>query len=147
MRALAIALVGAAACANVVDTGELASIDDYQDWYSFDVTGSVSGHGKSYRILYVNDIARTWLGAGTYPAGTTVVKEIYGLDDTGGPGAFRYIAIARKLDEAPPGGALQDGWLFTYLGKLGGDEDNRSSCYASCHVAAPYDGLFHDLGF
>jgi hypothetical protein len=54
----------------------------------------------------------------------------------------------RKLAEAPPGGELDEGWLFTYLGEdIRSDEEYRATCWSSCHAAAPYDGLFLDYGY
>lgn len=144
------AALALAACGSPLDTDGLAPIADYPDWHRVDVTGEVGGHGDTYRIMYVNDTARDWGGAGPYPPGSVVVKEVHELDGDGGPGALSYVAIARKLEAAPDGAALHGGWLWSLAGDrddVGTDESESESCWTSCHAAAPADGLFHDFGW
>jgi len=146
-RFLTCAVFALVACSSAVDTDGLESTDDYRSWSQFVVTGNAAAHADSYRIIYANDIALTWSGAGNYPMGSVVIKEIYKLDSEGGQGDLSYLAIARKLDKAPPGGELDDDWLFTIAGDaLPASESNESYCWSSCHISAPYTGLFHDLG-
>jgi hypothetical protein len=143
---LGLALAAATGCGSpVVDIDPVPA--DYQSWYRVDTTGALPGHGDTYRIIYANDVAQTWAGAGEYAIGSIVVKEIHELDSDGGPGALDYIAVMRKLDSAPAGAELRAHWLFTYLGgDIGSDEEYRSSCWDTCHAAAPYEGLFLDYG-
>lgn len=139
---LALALLGAAGCASDVDTSGLEPTGDYRDWYRLDATGEAPGHGDTYRIMYANDTARSFDGAGLYPTGTVIIKEVYDNDD-GQPGELRYIALMRKLEEAPPGGELQGrGWLFTMKSDEGASETYRERCWTTCHQNSPYDGTF-----
>jgi hypothetical protein len=136
-----LALVLVAGCFSEIDTSGLEPIDDYRDWYRIDTVGEAPGHGDSYRVIHANDIARTFAGSGLYPTGTVIIKEIRD-DDGGQPGALRYIALMRKLDEAPPGGELDEGWLFSYKGDEADVETYRDRCWSSCHQNAPFDGAF-----
>ena len=140
----ALALVASAGC-TVVDTSELPSIDRYVDWYSIETTGAVPGHGDTYRIMYVNDIARSYPHAGDYPLGSVIVKEMLDNDD-GNPGSLRYLAIMRRLEEAPEGGKIEGGWLFTRSSELGADEIQGFTCWKKCHVQAPYAGAWFAHG-
>jgi hypothetical protein len=134
-------------CADGVDVAPEPVADDYTSWHSVESTGDLPGHGDTYRIIYVNQTARGWAGAGAHPVGSTIVKEVHRLADDGEPGELSYIAIMRQLDEAPDGGELHAGWLFTYLaGDIRSTESYRSSCWDTCHAAAPYDGLFLQYG-
>lgn len=142
-----LALLGA--CGDELESGELAPLGDYTLWHRVDTVGPLQAHGDTYRILYANDVARSWPGAGAYPVGSVVVKEIFELTEDGGPGELDYIAIARKLDEAPAGGDLHDGWLWTFAGDrddVGTTEQSSDSCWETCHVSSPYGGLFHHFG-
>lgn len=146
---LAIALAGG--CIGPVVEPERVP-DDYTEWYRVDATGAVSGHGDSYRIIYVNQAGTEFEGTGLYPDGTVIVKEIHERDSDQ-PGALRYIGIMRKLTSPPDGGTLQgvsmtgSGWLFTYLANdIDSDEHNWLMCWDECHRAAPLDGAFLDYG-
>ncbi len=131
---------------DVVDTAGLPAIDEYESWYRVDSTGFIPGHGDTYRIIYVNDVARQYAHAGPYPLGSVLVKEIRALVDDGA-GDIRYLAVMRKLVEAPPGGELQGGWLFTSFGQFGDDEKHDpQTCWDRCHVQAPVDGAWLDYG-
>lgn len=106
------------------------------------VVGEAPGHGDSYRVIYANAEARSYSGAGLYPVGTVIVKEIYRRDGDS-MGDFRYIGVMRKLEEAPDGGELDDGWLFTYKGDRDDPaETHRPRCWRTCHQNAPFDGTF-----
>ena len=124
----------------------MPSIEDYESWDRVDSIGPVGGHGTSFRKVYVNDIASDFSGIGEYPVGAVLVKEVRGISDDDEPLDLRYLAVARKLDVEPSGGTLENGWLFTYVNDLGSDEQNRSSCFESCHASAPFDHLFIDYG-
>jgi hypothetical protein len=133
---------GLAACSESVSPEPLG---DYTTWRRFDVTGEAPGHGTSYRVIYVNDVALDpaqdfELG---YQEGSTIVKEI--RDDASGvPGALRYVAIMRR--DRTISSALTDegGWLFSRAGEPGGSEVYQQLCWARCHVAAPYNGAWYD---
>jgi len=161
MKRIALLLLAAGACSSstVVDVEPVPA--DYTDWYRLDATGAVPGHGDSYRIIYANDVARTF---GTiiddeyvyrYPQGSIIVKEVHELDGDQ-PGAIKYLGVMRMLnfDEVPSGAELGKasdkgsyGWLFTYLADdIDSDEEYRASCWDECHVASPYGGAFYDYG-
>jgi len=133
-------------------------LGDYRSWKRLDTYGELPGHGDSYRIIYVNDVALTYAG-GSYPEGSIVVKEVRrraeAADGAAAPGDLRYIAVMRRLGPAPRGLDDEAGWLFTQIrsprddgtaGNGGGDEEYRSLCWNRCHVAAPYAGAFLDYG-
>lgn len=134
------------ACSTAVDSAELEPLTGYTEWHRIDSTGPVPGHGDTYRIIYVNDIARTYSHAGPYPIGSIVVKEIRDLADDGSPGDLRYLGVMRKLDQAPSGVELEGGWLFTMADELGDTEVQPSSCWGPCHIQAPIDGAWFDYG-
>lgn len=144
--ALILALaVGLASGCTVVDTSELAPLDGYTDWYSIETGGAIPGHGDTVRVIYVNDTARGYPHTGEYPIGSVIVKEVRESDD-GNPGDLNYLAIMRRLDEAPSGGTIEGGWLFTRASALGGDEVQGFTCWNKCHVQAPYPGVWLDYG-
>jgi hypothetical protein len=167
MRALVMAALLLAACGEgtVIEVTSVPA--DYTDWYRVDATGSVPGHGDSYRIIRANQLARLRgvvlvdsigreLVSPTYPVGSVLIKEVRALDPGDQPGALRYTAIMRKLnvEQAPEGAEIHQvtevrghGWLFTYLaGDVTAPEEYRPSCWRSCHQAAPIDGAFLDYG-
>lgn len=130
------------ACLSEVDVGGLESIDDYEDWFRVEARGEVGGHGDSIRFIYANDIAREYSGFGLYAFGTVIVKEIRFIESDDTAGDINYIAIMRKLSEAPPGGDLDDDWLFTTQSDVGAAEVNNPRCWRTCHQASPLDGTF-----
>ena len=132
-----------AAC--TVDTNDLAPIDDYPSWYSVETRGEVPGHGDGVRVIYVNDVARGYPGVGRYPVGSVLVKEVRGYADDGGAGELKYLAIMRKLGDdadAPDGADIEGGWVFTTAGELGATEKRGLTCWNTCHLQAPIDGLY-----
>ena len=137
--------IGAVAGCTVVDTSELPPIDDYTDWYAMEASGAVPGHGDTVRVIYVNDVARSYPHAGEFPLGSVIVKEIR-KNDNGNPGSLDYLAIMRRLDQAPGDGKLEGGWLFTWANQLGDDEIQGFTCWKKCHVQAPYTGAWLDYG-
>lgn len=141
-----ICLALSSGCPQTVDTSGLQPLDGYEDWYRLDSTGEVPGHGDSYRIIYANDIARSFAHAGRYPSGTVIVKEIRDMTEDGGPGDLRYLGVMRKLGIAPPGGEIQGGWQFTIFGELGDAEKQGATCWNRCHIQAPIDGAWFDYG-
>jgi hypothetical protein len=130
------------ACALLVGCGDEVSppdLGDYQSWHRVDTFGNIPGHGDSYRIIYVNDIART---NGTTERDATLVKEVH-ENNNGVPGALRIIEIMRKIT---PGTDPEDegGWLFTQMPDAGGGEVHRDLCWSRCHRQAPYAGAWFD---
>lgn len=139
---LGLALLLCAGCFSEVDVTEVSS-DEYTQWYSVTTVGEAPGHGDSVRVMYANDEARSYTGVGQYAVGTIIVKEIYRRNDDDSAGDFRYIGIMRKLEDAPGGGELDNGWLFTYRGEIdSGAETHRPRCWKTCHQNAPFDGTF-----
>ena len=137
--------LGLTACGVAIDSDELPNIDDYADWERrVDAVGPVGGHGDSYRIMYANDIAEQFGGAGLYPAGSVIVKEIRILESGDSPGDISYLAIMRKLEEPPSGGELKQGWLFTRANDIQSQETYNERCWNTCHQASPFDGTFLD---
>jgi len=133
-------------CGETVDTSSLPDNSGYKDWYRIDVTGDVPGHFDTYRIIYVNDVARGYDHAGDYPIGSVIVKEIReknGSDD----GALKYIAVMRQLADGAVSVDLDEGWLFTDVGTdITGEETHVTGCWKNCHVQAPYRGAWFDYG-
>lgn len=137
-----------------VNTTNLPAVDGYERWFRLDVSGDLPGHGTSYRIIYVNDVARSYPHAGRYPVGTVIVKEVRALAEVDGgpaPGDLKYTAVMRKvtMDASGDGGTglpLDGGWLFTELTDTPGAESQLDLCWASCHRQAAWDGAFVDYG-
>ena len=129
------------ACAQ---TADVAPPGDYTAWKRIDTYGPAPGHGDTYRIIYANDVARSFLG-GRYPDGTILVKEIH-VNDGGTPGALRDVEIMRRLGPAPMGLDNQAGWLFTNAAIPNGPEVIKTTCWRRCHVAAPFAGAWFDYG-
>lgn len=138
MSRAALVLLGAglAACGEIVDAPDLG---DYTSWHRVDTYGDIPGHGDTYRVIYVNDIART---QGTTAKESVIVKEIRDNDD-GAPGDLRYVAIMRKL-RAGPAPADEGGWLFTQTDAPGGTEEHLDLCWSRCHAQAPFAGVWLD---
>ena len=150
MRAVIVASVLAlAACGEAVDPPPLG---DYTAWDRFVYSGPAPGHGDTYRVVYVNPMARCGAPSCvpgdpvppvyiTYPVGSVLVKEVY--DEEGG--ALRELAMMRRLtDTAPPALTEEGGWLFSDTDSVGGDEVHEDYCWGHCHVAAPYNGAFYN---
>ena len=127
-------------------TGLKDNIIDYQDWYRITVRGDVPGHFNTYRVIYANSFARDYQGAGDYPLGSVIIKEIYDLEDQQ-PTDLNYIAVMRRLDEATAPAELDEGWLFTDLRDgISGKETRETTCWKKCHRQAPYRGTWFDYG-
>lgn len=134
MIRLALAALLFAGCGEEVTPPDLG---DYQSWHRVDTFGEIPGHGDTYRIIYVNDIART---SGTMERDATLVKEVH-ENNNGQPGALRIIEIMRKvIPGTDPGN--DGGWLFTQLED--GTEVQQDFCWSRCHRQAPYAGAWFD---
>ena len=135
-RLSAIALLSFIGCTESVSPEPLG---DYTTWDKLETYGPAPGHGDTYRIIYVNDIARRM---GTTTLGATLVKEVH--ENVGdAPGDLRVIEIMRK----ERGGISTDdegGWLFTATDTPGGAETHTDTCWNRCHVAAPLAGVWFD---
>lgn len=131
MSRRAFVLLALAGCA-----GEPLDVEppgDYTSWGRIETEGPAPGHGDTFRVIYANDVARTFAG-GAYPEGSILVKEIYErAGDERGP--LGYIAIMRRVDDA---------WLFSETGEPNGEEVAHDFCWSYCHQAAPFDGAFLD---
>ena len=134
--ALAVAL---AACGDPVDPLEAPPLGDYTTWYRLDTYGEIPAHKDTYRIIYVNDVARTM---GTTAKDAILVKEVHEREGDM-PGALRYVAIMRKLRSGPDP-ADEGGWLFSQADEPGGEETHYGSCWSRCHVQAPLAGVWLD---
>lgn len=138
-RALLV-LLALPACFSEVDVE--ISPEEYRDFFTIEVVGEAPGHADSVRRIYVNDDARSFTGVGLYPVGSIMVKEIYERESDDTAGALRYIAIQRKLEVAPDGGELDNGWLYTFKADEDAAETHRPRCWKTCHQNAPFDGAF-----
>jgi hypothetical protein len=138
------------ACSEDIDPADVASvpIDDYETWDVVEpLLGPVPGHGDTYRVMYRNEEARRYTGAGEYPLGAAIVKEIYSRKGKDQKGSLRYKAVMRRMDaEEHPHLPITGGWLFTQIDS-GSDEFQRDLCWDSCHVSAPYLGAFFDHSY
>jgi len=143
IRPLLVASVLALALGACGDVVSIEPVADYQTWSKLETRGNAPGHEDSIRIIYANAVAGTYVGSGQYPLGTVLVKEVYAQNGDQ-PGALRYVALMRRLDTAPAGGAIDGGWLFTESETAGGEETNYALCWARCHVSAPYHGAWFD---
>ncbi len=138
MRA-AIMVVLLAGCADTVSEPPLG---DYTAWARIVLDGPAPGHGDTSRVVYVNDIARAYIG-GRYPVGSILVKEIY-EGEPGDPEALAYIAVMRRLALPDPYEAA-GGWLFSLADDPASEERDRTDyCWGYCHAASPYEGVFLD---
>jgi hypothetical protein len=138
MRAITV-VVALAVVAGCTDAVAPPPLGDYTTWHRVDTYGPAPGHGDSYRIIYVNEIART---QGPIAKDAVLVKEIY-ANDNGAPGALRYVAIMRKL-RAGPSPEDEGGWLFSKSSSPGGAEVHSDLCWNRCHAAAPLAGVWLD---
>lgn len=143
-RRLCLALTAAASLGACDDVVTPEPLGDYTSWKRIDTVGDLPGHGDSYRIIYINNVALTYAG-GNYPEGSILVKEIRGRAGQA-PGDLKYLAIMRRIGPAPLGVEDEAGWLFTQAAEPGASESYRSLCWNRCHVAAPYAGAFLDYG-
>ena len=146
--ALLATLLGAA-CTEDIDPDDLSvSISSYESWNRVEpLLGPVPGHGDTYRVMFRNDVARSYTGAGEYPIGAAVVKEIYALEGHDQKGRLLYKAVMRRMDPAQdPGLPIMGGWLFTQIDS-GTSEFQRDLCWDSCHVNAPHVGAFFDHSY
>ena len=139
--ALALSLL--AGCPATIDTEGIPSIENYTSWTSLVTEGNAPPHGDAARIIYINDAGLQYRGGDDYPLGTTIVKEILVGDANS---AIDYIAVMRRLDEAPGGGKLEDGWQFTMAEDGDDDEIQGITCFDQCHVQAPFAGTWFDYG-
>jgi len=133
---IAVSLISLAACTDAVSPPELG---DYTSWYRVETFGNAPGHGDTYRIIYVNDVARI---GGTTERDAILVKEV--RDNEGGqPGDLRVVEIMRKVRV---GTSPEDegGWLFTQTATAGGAEVHLDLCWSRCHVQAPFAGVWFD---
>ena len=138
-------LVVAALVTGCVESVSPEELGDYTAWKRLDVIGEAPGHGDTYRIIYANDVAsapgsRLYIG---YPEGSVIVKEIY-ENDGGRPGALKYVAIMRRIGVVTTVLVDQGGWLFSESAEPHGSETHTDRCWNRCHVAAPYNGAWHD---
>lgn len=138
MKHLVIAI---ALCACGGGTLELDPLGNYTAWKRIDTRGFTPGHGDTYRIIYVNDLA-SQVG-GQRSVGAILVKEVYdSVDDQ--PGARQAIEIMRRVRPVSAASGDQGGWLFTGATTPGGAETEKTTCWRRCHVQAPFAGAWMD---
>ena len=128
---------------------------DYASWLSVtypEPVGTGGVHGEGARTVYINEIgaiASQDDSVTTFPAGTTIVKEI--MDDANT--FVQKIATMMKTDD--PMFADHNGWTYKkyaradenadYMQVKGdGLPDAAEGCHA-CHAAAPVDSVFVDF--
>ena len=138
-------LILVAACA--AETADVPAVGDYRQWKQIDTYGHAPGHGDTYRIIYVNDIAEKYnmpppphpeFG---YAEGAVFVKEVYNRESDGGPGSLRVIELMRRIGSST---GDQIGWVFTAASTSGGPETVQDFCWRRCHLSAPFDGAWFD---
>lgn len=143
-------VAAASACSQDIDPTDVASVslEGYELWDKVEpLLGPVPGHGDAYRVMYRNTRAQEYTGAGEYPLGAAIVKEIYFLKGDDQKGSLRYKAVMRRMDaDAHPELPIMGGWLFTQIDS-GTNEFQRDLCWDGCHVAAPYVGAFFDHSY
>ena len=146
LAALALAL--SLGCLSEVDLDDLPSVENYQQWTAISSEGDVPPHGDDVRFIYANELALSYTGAGEYPLGSAIVKEIINQD-----GDLSYIAYMRRIDFEPSGGRLEGefrnrvgGWLFTRSDDAESREVQGITCWDTCHVQAPFSGTFLNYG-
>jgi hypothetical protein len=139
VRVALFAVVAVVAACTGAESVTPEPLGDYTTWDTIETYGPAPGHGDTYRIIYINDIARRM---GTATVGATLVKEVRD-NDGGAPGELRVIEIMRKVRG---GIAVEDegGWLFTATDAPGGAETHTDTCWNRCHVAAPNNGVWFD---
>jgi len=148
-RLLLATVIFSTGCFSEVDLDGLPSKEGYQSWASITTQGDAPPHSNDTRIIYANELAQTYTGAGDYPLGSVLVKEI--LDDQGVD--IRYIAVMRRIDHEPDGGRIEGtsrgrrgGWLFTRAADAEDIEVQGITCWDTCHVQAPFAGAWLDYG-
>lgn len=148
--AICLSIFAFASCKTDIDPDDVASVPiaDYESWDKIEpLLGPVPGHGDTYRVMFRNERAREYSGAGEYPLGSAVVKEIYGLKGKDGQGSLRYKAVMRRMDkDEHPNLPIMGGWLFTQIDS-GTDEFQLDLCWDGCHVNAPHVGAFFDHSY
>lgn len=137
MSRAALLLLVLASCAD--ELADVPSLGDYTQWKRIDTWGKTPGHGDTYRIIYVNDVATTYAQMG-YPDGTVLVKEVYDRDGDQ-PGALRIIEIMRRIG---PDTDDDGGWVFTDAAEPNGTEYRKDFCWRRCHLASPFEGAWFD---
>ena len=121
---------------------DVEPLGDYTTWKRIDTYGKTPGHGDSYRIIYVNDIAETYVAGSPegYPDGSIFVKQVH--DRVGDQaGELRVIEIMRSTGQPL---ADDGGFIFTAASEVGGEETAKSFCWRRCHQAAPFQGAWFD---
>ena len=129
-----------------IDPAGLPTIAGYQSWPSRTEKGEVPGHGDTIRVIYANEVARTYAHAGRYPVGAVLVKEVYEKGAYDRPGKLRETQLMRKVTEdfLPSPRPLDKGWLFTHLD--GGKETRKALCWDRCHRQGRFDYAWFDYG-
>lgn len=139
-----------AACKTDISAEDVSSVPiaDYESWDKVEpLLGPVPGHGDSYRVMYRNEEARSYTGAGEYPLGSAIVKEIYSLKGKDEKGSLSYKAVMRRMDpDEHPDLPIMGGWLFTQIDS-GTSEFQLDLCWDGCHISAPYLGAFFDHSY
>ncbi len=127
-----------------VDATSLSPLAGYQGWASRTVKGEVAGHGDTIRVIYANDVARSYAHAGRYPVGSVLVKEVHEKGDYDRPGKLLETVVMRKVTEdfLPSTQPLDKGWLFTEVD--GAKETRKALCWEKCHRQGKFDYAWFD---
>lgn len=138
MKRLTVAI---ALCACGGATLDVDALGDYTAWKRIDTRGPTPGHGDTYRIIYVNDVARE--PGGQRSVGAILVKEVYdNVNDQ--PGPLQAIEVMRRVGPVSASANDQGGWLFSGATTPGGAETEKTTCWRRCHVQAPFAGAWMD---
>ena len=130
----------------------MVELPDYAAWLSVtypNPVGTGGVHGEGARTVYINEVGAMAAqddSVTTFPAGTTIVKEI--MDDANT--FVQKIATMMKTDDS-----RHNGWTYKKYARpdensgyaqVRGDglPDAAEGCHA-CHAAAPKDGVFVDF--
>ena len=145
MRGGAVSVVAAVAALGCAVKADVEPLGDYQGWARHELDGPAPGHGDGVRLVYANDTASEAGDlVGGYPARSVLVMEVREGGAGGEGGALREVAIMRRVGLPPPALTMEGGWVFTTTEEEGGEEYEGEGCWATCHVASPYNGAWRD---
>ena len=120
-------------------------LGDYTTWKRVDTYGNAPGHGDTYRIIYINDIAAQYQvdGRPDHDEGAIIVKEVYDRAEGSAPapGELSVVEIMRRIGHDT---SENEGWTFSAAATPTADESVQTFCWRRCHQAAPFEGAWFD---